>query len=159
MTILGIDPGYGILGWSVITDRLEVLGYGVITTPATEAFDDRLFSIHRELASIIERYKPDCVSMEKLFFAKNTTTALNVAKAIGAVILTFKMANLSCYEYTPLQVKQALTGFGRATKEQMQFMITKVFKIKEIPKPDDAADALAIAACHAFRGDGIARYR
>lgn len=151
MIILGIDPGYGILGWSVIEKNMRLLDYGVIETKSHLSIEDRIFIIHHELKRIIELYKPECGSIEKIFFQKNTKTAIDVAKTVGAIVLTLKMHNLDCFEYTPSQVKQALTGFGRATKEQMQFMVKKIFNIKEIPKPDDAADAIAIAACHSFK--------
>jgi len=148
--ILGIDPGYGILGWSVIENNLVMVDYGTIETSSKLRFDDRLLQIHLALKKIINEYAPECVSIEKIFFQKNTTTAMDVSKTIGAVILTIRMFNLQYYEYTPSQVKQSITGYGRATKEQMQQMVQKIFKIKELPKPDDAADALAVAACHSF---------
>ena len=150
MRILGIDPGYGILGWSIIDDSMKLIDFGVIETSPDIPFENRIYEIHLSLKKIISAYSPDCVAIEKLFFAKNTKTALNVAKAIGAIILTLKMSGLDYFEYTPTQVKQALTGFGRASKNQMQCMIMKIFKIKEIPEPDDAADALAVALCHSF---------
>jgi len=148
--ILGIDPGYGILGWSVIEKNLKIIDFGTIETSSSEKIDDRLLFIHEKLKQILVEYSPDTVAIEKLFFSKNTTTALNVAKAIGVVVLTIRIHGLDYAEYTPLQVKQAITGYGRASKEQMQVMIKKIFSLKEIPKPDDAADALAIAACHSF---------
>lgn len=150
MRILGIDPGYGILGWSVIESDLTLIDYGIIETSAKLRFDDRLLQIHLGLKKIITDYSPQCVSIEKLFFQRNSTTALDVSKAIGAVVLTVRLFNLDYYEYTPLQVKQAVTGYGRASKEQMQGMVKTIFKLKEVPQPDDAADALAVAACHSF---------
>ncbi len=151
MIILGIDPGYAILGWSVIKNDLTLIQYGTIESDSSEPFENRLLKIHNELSEIIERYKPDCVSMEKLFFQKNTKTAIDVAKVLGAVILTVTMLDITYFEYTPSQVKMALTGFGRASKEQIQHMVKTIFKLENVPKPDDAADALAIAACHSFR--------
>ncbi len=150
MKILGIDPGYGILGWSVIDKSLKLIDFGTIETPASDLLADRLFFIHQQLEQIIHTYKPDCASIEKLFFQKNTKTAIDVAKALGVIVLTLKKFDLPFSEYTPNQVKQALTGFGRASKEQMQQMVKTIFNLKEIPEPDDAADALAIAACHSF---------
>ncbi|MFC1670087.1 crossover junction endodeoxyribonuclease RuvC [Spirochaetota bacterium] len=150
MKILGIDPGYGILGWSIIDDNLKVFDFGTINTPKNKDLADRLLQIHDELSVIISKYKPETVAMERLFFAKNNTTAMDVAKTIGVVILLLKKSNLDYFEYTPSQVKLSITGFGRATKSQMQVMIKKIFNIKELPKEDDAADALAIAACHSF---------
>ncbi len=151
MRILGIDPGFAALGWSVIENDFKIVGFGVIKTSPEKPFEERLLAIHRELLELIGLYKPHCAAIEKLYFAKNTKTAMNVAKSIGAVILTLKMAHLDCIEYTPSQVKLAITGFGRASKEQMQTMIKRLFSISEIPKPDDAADALAIALCHSFK--------
>lgn len=151
MRILGIDPGYGILGWSVIEKNQALIDYGVITTDPHTAIDERLYQIHEQLTKIIALHKPDCAALEKLFFGNNITTGIDVAKAIGAVILTLKIHNIRYFEYTPSQVKQAITGYGRAGKEQMKFMIKSIFKLNELPKPDDAADALAIALCHSLR--------
>ena len=150
MRILGIDPGYGILGWSVIDSGFHIIQYGTIQTSSKQRIDDRLLDIHRGLIHIIETYKPDCAAMERLFFARNTTTALDVAKTMGVILLTLRQSGIDYTEYTPVQVKQAITGFGRASKEQMQTMVGRLFRIKEIPEPDDAADALAVAACHSF---------
>ncbi len=148
MRILSIDPGYATLGWAIIEGCLEIVDYGSIQTKSCLKIDERLFIIHDELNKIIDHYKPDCVAIEKLFFAKNTKTAVDVAKCIGVILLTAKLKGLGYNEYTPLQVKCAITGYGRAAKDQIQNMIMKIFKLKEIPRPDDAADALAIAACH-----------
>jgi len=149
--ILGIDPGYGILGWSVIENDLKIVQYGTIETAAHKRIDDRLLEIHEGISYIISTYSPDCAAIEKLYFAKNTTTALDVAKTIGVILLALKKANLDYAEYSPSQVKQSITTYGRASKQQMQTMIKTIFNLKEIPRPDDAADALAIAACHSFR--------
>jgi crossover junction endodeoxyribonuclease RuvC len=151
VTIIGIDPGYAILGWSVIDNNLLLIDYGTINTGPDLAFDDRLLEIHKELLKIISRYRPNSAAIEKIYFSKNAKTALDVAKAIGVIRLTLTLSGLKIEEYTPVQVKQAITGFGKASKEQMQVMIKKIFKLKDIPRPDDAADALAIAACHSFR--------
>ena len=150
MRILGIDPGYGALGWAVIDSDFKILGYGTIHTGSDERIDERLFQIKGRLLEIIEAHKPDCAAIEKLFFSRNTTTALDVAKTMGVVLLTFRENGIDFSEYAPVQVKRAITGYGKAAKEQMQVMITKIFGIKEMPKPDDAADAIAIAACCAL---------
>ncbi len=150
MRILGIDPGFGTLGWAVVKQNLSVVDYGAILTKSGTPIDDRLLEIHNQIIDIINIHKPDCVAIERLFFAKNTKTAIDVAKCIGVILLTIKLAGLNYNEYTPSQVKTALTGYGRASKEQMQNMVTKIFRLQEVPRPDDVADALAIAACHSF---------
>lgn len=151
MRILGIDPGYGILGWSVIEKNQKLIDYGIIKTDPGLDIEERLFEIHVRLTEIISLHKPECAAIEKLFFVNNITTGIDVAKTIGAVILTLRLQNISYDEYTPSQVKQAVTGYGRAGKEQMKFMIKSIFKLSELPSPDDAADALAIALCHSLR--------
>ncbi len=150
MKILGIDPGYGILGWSVIDSELRIIQYGTIRTGPEQRIDDRLFDIHRGITHIIRTYQPDCAAIEKLFFSRNTTTALDVSKVIGVILLCLRQSGIDYHEYAPVQVKKAITGFGRASKGQMQEMIKRVYRINEVPRPDDAADALAIAACHSF---------
>jgi crossover junction endodeoxyribonuclease RuvC len=149
--ILGIDPGYGILGWAVIDNNQKLLEYGTIETSGGLRIDERILTIHTKLNAIIEQFRPDTAGIEKLFFTKNMTTGLDVAKTIGAIILTLKLNNIVYAEYTPSQVKQAITGYGRAGKEQMTLMIKTIFKLKELPDRDDAADALAIALCHSLR--------
>jgi crossover junction endodeoxyribonuclease RuvC len=149
--VLGIDPGYGILGWSVIDKNQKLIDYGIIETPPGRNIDERLFSIHTQLMAIIDRYKPDCAAVEKIFFTKNIKTGMDVAKTIGALLLTLRLNNIGYHEYTPSQVKQAITGYGRAGKEQMKFMIKSIFGLSETPTPDDAADAIAIALCHSLR--------
>ena len=150
MRILGIDPGYGTLGWAVIDSNLKIFGYGTVHTSPGKRIDERLFQIRGQLLEIIETHKPDCAAIERLFFSRNTTTALDVAKTMGVVLLTFREKDIDFSEYAPVQVKRAVTGYGKADKEQMQVMITKIFGIKEAPKSDDAADAIAIAACCAL---------
>ena len=150
MKILGIDPGYGILGWSIVDSSMKIIAYGTLQTSSKQRIDERLSDLYRGLLHVVKTYEPECAAVEKLFFSRNTTTALDVAKTLGVVLLTFHLSGLDYAEYAPVQVKRAITGYGRATKEQMQKMIMKIFAIKEIPKPDDAADAVAIAACHAF---------
>ncbi len=158
MKILGIDPGFATLGWAVVDRSLRVIECGVIETEPGRAIDERLLEIHSQIAGIINKHKPDCVAIERLFFAKNTKTALDVSKCIGVILLTTRLAGLSYNEYTPLQVKTALTGYGRATKDQIQKMVVRLYRLKEIPRPDDVADALAIAACHSFRA-GVMRVK
>jgi crossover junction endodeoxyribonuclease RuvC len=148
--ILGIDPGYGILGWAVIASELKVISYGTIQTASGERIDERLLKIQDSLIEIIETHRPDCAAIERLFFSRNTTTALDVAKTMGVILLTLRRNGIDYAEYAPVQVKRAITGYGKAAKEQMQIMIMRIFNIGEIPKPDDAADAIAIAACHAL---------
>lgn len=150
MKILGIDPGYGRLGWAVVDARQTLIDYGVIETVAGQKIDDRLFEIHNRLKDLITLHRPACAAIEKLFFTKNLTTGLDIAKTIGAVILTLKLHDIGYCEYTPAQIKQAVTGYGRADKEQMQFMIKSIFSLTAPPTPDDAADALAIALCHSL---------
>ncbi len=151
MIVLGIDPGTAITGYGVITDRdsqPEVITYGAITTPADLALPNRLITIHREVLNLIDQYKPDQAAIEQLFFNKNVRTALAVGHARGVIMLALAEKNVPIYEYTPLEVKQAVTGNGRAEKKQIQEMIKILLELEKIPKPDDAADALAIAVCH-----------
>lgn len=154
MRILGIDPGTGILGFGVIDaepgGKAKLIDGGVIRTPAHQPLDERLIEIYRHIASEIAKTKPTVMAIEKLFFAQNVTTAMSVSHARGVVMLAGKLAGLEIAEYTPLQIKQALTGYGRADKKQMQEMVRVILGLKEIPKPDDCADALATAICHAM---------
>lgn len=151
MRILGIDPGTGILGFGVIDidarAKAALVDGGVIRTPVKEDDAVRLLTIYEELTDIIVNTKPQVMAVEKLFFAQNVTTAMTVAQARGVVLLTAMQAGLEIHEYTPLQIKQALTGYGRADKKQMQEMVRVILGLKEIPKPDDCADALAAALC------------
>lgn len=152
MRILGIDPGTGILGFGVIETgkgASQLVDAGVIRTPVHEDDAVRLLTIYEELSDIIAQNKPAAMSVEKLFFAQNVTTAMTVAQARGVVLLCGQQAGLEIFEYTPLQIKQALTGYGRADKKQMQEMVRVVLRLKEAPKPDDCADALAAALTHA----------
>ena len=154
MRILGIDPGTGILGFGIIdvnpSGNLKLIDGGVIRTPTNQEDSLRLKTIYDELSGIIKQNKPEAMSVEKLFFAQNVTTAMTVAQARGVVLLCGVQSGLSIFEYTPLQIKQALTGYGRADKKQMQEMVRVVLKLKDIPKPDDCADALAAAICHSM---------
>lgn len=148
--VLGIDPGYAITGYGVLRYEKSIcatLTYGVITTAPQELFSKRLERIHTELQKIILRYKPDIIAIEKLFFAKNAKTALKVGEARGVAILTAAQSKKTIREFTPLQIKQAITGYGFASKSQIQKMVQQILKLKSLPKPDDAADALAVALC------------
>lgn len=151
MRILGIDPGTGILGFGVIERQggnVKLVDAGVIRTPVKEDDAVRLLTIYEELTEIIADTKPQVMSVEKLFFAQNVTTAMTVAQARGVVLLCGKQAGLEIAEYTPLQIKQALTGYGRADKKQMQEMVRVTLGLKDVPKPDDCADAIAAALIH-----------
>lgn len=148
MRILGIDPGTGILGFGVIDvdkGNLKLVDAGVIKTPVNQADSDRLETIFNELNEIITECKPTVMAVEKLFFAKNVTTAMSVSQARGVVLLLGKQHKMELHEYTPMQIKQSMTGYGKATKAQIQEMVRTVLKLKSVPKPDDAADALACA--------------
>lgn len=151
MRILGIDPGTGILGFGVIEQqrgKVKLVDAGVIRTPVKEDDAVRLLTIYEELTEIIADTKPQVMSVEKLFFAQNVTTAMTVAQARGVVLLCGKQAGLEIFEYTPLQIKQALTGYGRADKKQIQEMVRVTLGLKDVPKPDDCADAIAAALIH-----------
>jgi crossover junction endodeoxyribonuclease RuvC len=153
MKILGIDPGTGILGFGVIekkSSKLSMLDAGVIRTSAKESDSQRLKTIYDELAGIIKHSSPDVMAVEKLFFAQNVTTAMSVSQARGAVLLCGEKHGLEVFEYTPLQIKQSITGYGRADKKQIQQMVKTILKLDDVPKPDDCADALACAITHAF---------
>ena len=155
MRILGIDPGFAIVGYGVIDSekgKSSVVDYGVITTPKEEKLPARLHMIYDDLAALIDKFKPDCMAIEELFFTKNITTGIAVAEARGVILLcaTHKLGHI--FEYTPNQIKEALTGYGKAAKAQMQFMVTRLLGLKSVPKPDDAADALAVALTQAQTG-------
>lgn len=153
MIILGIDPGYAIVGFGIIekTNKgVKVVDYGVIETHKSERMANRLNKIYDGICALIEKFKPDQFSMEELFFQNNQKTAINVAMARGVILLaaTKLLGSENLFEYTPLQIKQALTGVGRAEKQQVQYMVKAILNLNSIPKPDDAADALAVALCH-----------
>ncbi len=152
MRILGIDPGLAIVGYGVIEvddkNKAKVVDYGVVETPKGEGLAQRLVMIERGIIQLIETFHPDEIALEELFFAKNVTTAMSVAHARGVILATCVKNCGNLYEYTPLQIKQAITGYGRATKQQIQAMVKTLLSLKEIPKPDDAADGLAIALTH-----------
>ncbi len=152
MIILGIDPGYAIVGFGIIEynkGKYRVLDFGAITTPAGMAFPDRLKSVYEDLCYLFDKYKPDAMAVEKLFFNTNKKTAVDVAQARGAILLAARMNGAECFEYTPLQVKQSVVGYGRAEKKQVQEMTKQLLGLSAVPKPDDTADALAMAICHA----------
>ena len=153
MKILGIDPGTGIVGFGVVESaagNLKMIDAGVIRTPVKQQDSKRLKTIYDELSEVIKQNKPDVMAVEKLFFAQNVTTAMSVSQARGVILLCGEQASLPIFEYTPLQIKQAVTGYGRADKPQMQEMVRTILKLKETPKPDDCADALAAAICHSM---------
>lgn len=155
MRIFGIDPGIAIVGYGVIDyvgNNFKVIDYGVITTPSTMSPQRRLKCVYDELTEILKKYNPDAVAIEELFFNKNVKTAIQVGQARGVEILAAMNQNIELFEYTPLQVKQGVVGYGRATKNQVQEMVKMLLNLKEIPKPDDAADALAVAISHAHSG-------
>ena len=152
MVILGIDPGYAIVGYGVIeyqNNHFRVLDFGAITTKAHTDFNDRLLHIHAGLTNLIEIYKPQAMAIEKLFFNTNQKTAIDVAQARGVILLSARQHNVNIFEYTPLQVKQSVVGYGRAEKKQVQEMTKLILNLDAVPKPDDTADALAMAICHA----------
>ena len=158
MRILGIDPGFAIVGIGVVDyegNRFKTVEYGAITTNAGEDMFDRLKKIYDELTEVIERTNPDAVAIEELFFNSNQKTAINVAQARGVLVLAAKNKGVPVFEYTPLQVKQAVVGYGRAEKVQVQQMTKAILNLSEVPKPDDTADALAIAVCHAHTGGSL----
>ena len=151
MIILGIDPGYAIVGYGVLEyngNKFKVIEYGAITTDASMEMFDRLKSIHDDLNKIIERVKPDFMAIEELFFNSNQKTAINVAQARGVLLLSALNHGVEVFEYTPLQVKQAVAGYGRPDKNQVQQMVKLLLGLEKVPKPDDTADAVAIAICH-----------
>ena len=151
VVILGIDPGTAITGWGVITQDRNgpvVIGYGCIETSKHKTDVERLKETADDVKEIIARYRPDEMAIEELFFFKNLKTAIKVAQSRGVLLLNAIQAHLMIAEYTPLQIKQALTGYGKAEKKQVQLMVKNILKMEKIPKPDDAADALAVALCH-----------
>ncbi len=158
LRILGIDPGYAIVGYGILDHNgydLSVVGYGAITTPANSYMPLRLSDIYDDMNTIISRYKPDAMSIEKLFFTTNQKTGIDVAQARGVIILAAVRGGLSIYEYTPLQVKQSVAGYGKAPKKQVMEMTRTLLSLPSVPKPDDTADALALAICHAHSANAI----
>ena len=155
MKILGIDPGIAIVGWGVIEysgNRFRTLGYGSVQTPAGMPTEQRLVAVHDGIKELIDAYEPDCMSIEELFWNTNQTTGIRVSEARGVILLAAAQKKIDIFEYTPLQVKQAVVGYGRAEKKQVISMVTMLLGLEKPPKPDDTADALALAICHAHSG-------
>ena len=151
MRILGIDPGYGITGFGLVEaqrGQFQLLRCGAITTPAGMDFSARLEIIYEDMRQLLEVAKPDAVAIEELFFGQNVTTGIGVAQSRGVILLAIRQAGLPVYQYKPMQVKQAVVGYGNATKHQVQDMTKRLLHLQAMPKPDDAADAIAIALCH-----------
>lgn len=151
MRILGIDPGYAIMGWGVLDfvgNRFSVVDYGSITTDAGAEMSERLRYLYSQLCSVIAEYEPEEAAIEELFYQNNAKTVILVGEARGVALLACANRGLSIAEYTPLQIKQALVGYGRADKKQVQAMVKAILNLKEVPKPDDTADAVAAAICH-----------
>ncbi len=158
MRILGIDPGYAIVGYGLVdyeSNHFKVVDYGAVTTAAHTPFNLRLMDIYTGLDAVIQRFKPDAMSIEKLFFNTNSKTAIDVAQARGVIVFAAAKAGLKIAEYTPLQVKQSVVGYGRAEKKQVQEMTKLLLNLSSVPKPDDTADALALAICHAHSSGSI----
>ena len=152
MRILGIDPGYGITGFGLVDAQrgnTTLLHCGVITTPAGMDFSARLEIIYEDMRKLLDMAKPDAVAIEELFFGQNVTTGIGVAQSRGVILLAIRQAGVPVYAYKPMQVKQAVVGYGNATKHQVMDMTKRLLKLSQMPKPDDAADAIAIALCHA----------
>ena len=156
MKVLGIDPGYDIIGWSVVGDNFSLVDYGIIKTSPSDPLETRLLQIHRSLDVIIRDYFPDHAAVEKLFFKNNAKSVMDVSKAIGVILLTLKIHELPFSEYTPIQVKQSVTGFGHAEKTQVKYVIEKLTGVASLKGPDDAVDSIGIALCHMMRS-GAAR--
>lgn len=160
MIILGIDPGFAITGYGIVKytgNKFSLIDYGAVTTAAKEPLPERLLKLNESLTEILQKNAPDAVAVEELFFNKNIKTALNVGHGRGVALFTAAKAGIEVFEYTPLQVKQSVAGYGRADKQQIQQMVKVMLNLREIPKPDDAADALAVAICHgnSYRMAGI----
>ncbi|MBO5123367.1 MAG: crossover junction endodeoxyribonuclease RuvC [Oscillospiraceae bacterium] len=160
MRILGIDPGVAIVGFGVVDSEggtQRMVQYGAINTPANTPLAARLVQIEQDLMELLQQFKPDEVAIEELFFSKNITTGIAVAHARGVILATVEKAGIPLYEYTPMQVKQAVVGYGLAEKNQVMDMTKRLLKLRSVPKPDDAADALAIAICHARSATSLLR--
>ena len=160
MRILGIDPGTAIMGWVVIDadgGEVALVSYGVLTTPAKTPLPQRVELLYNGLAHVLAAYRPDAAGIEELFFSKNVTTALSVAHARGVALLALQQAGVRIFEYKPMAVKQAVVGYGHADKQQMQHLVQMTLNLDHLPQPDDAADALAVAICHAYSAPLLAR--
>lgn len=151
LRVLGLDPGTATTGWAILSEKKGEIfaeAFGHISTEKNTAEAKRILEINKDLLAIIKKYKPQEAAVEKLFFFKNKKTIIEVGQSRGALLLTLEQNHVKIFGYTPLQVKQAITGYGRADKRQMQLMVKNILRLKEIPKPDDTADAIAIALCH-----------
>lgn len=151
MRVLGIDPGYAIVGWGVLDhmgNRFTPVGYGAVTTPAGVPLEQRLAQVYEGVCQVMDTYKPEALSIEKLFYQHNQTTVIGVAEARGVILLAAAQRGIPITEYTPMQVKQSVVGYGKAEKKQVMLMTQRLLNMKQIPRPDDAADALALAICH-----------
>ena len=158
MLILGIDPGLATIGFGFVQksgDRYRAVEYGAITTKPHQIVEKRLAEIYDEMIGLIDRHRPDCMAVEELFFNSNATTAIDVAMARGVILLAAYQKGVEVYEYTPLEVKSSVVGYGRAEKQQVQYMVKLMLGLNETPKPDDTADALALALCHGTRIRGF----
>lgn len=158
LLVLGIDPGYAIVGYGVVQyhqNRFTPIAYGAVTTKAGVEFSARLDTIYQDVAEIMRRYRPEALAIEKLFFNTNTTTAIDVAQARGVILLAAHQNGIPVYEYTPPQVKQAVTGYGKAEKKQIQELTRRLLRLEKVPKPDDTADALAMAICHCHSASSL----
>ncbi len=161
MKIMGIDPGLAKTGWGVIelqaNSKICLIGYGCITTSKNYKMDERLSSIYGEICELISKFKPDEGSIEEIFFASNAKTAINVAHARGVIMIALNHSGIKVFEYTPLEIKKAVVGYGKADKAQVQYMVRSIMGLKEVPKPDHASDAIAAALCHgnAFKLNSI----
>ena len=152
MVVMGVDPGYAIVGWGAVaykSNTYKPLGFGAITTDADTDFNKRLQIIYDEIYNLLDRCRPDAMAIERLYFTTNQKTAIDVAQARGVILLAARQHGVPIFEYTPLQVKQSVVGYGRAEKHQVMEMTKSLLGLKAVPKPDDTADALAIAICHA----------
>ena len=160
MRVLGIDPGYAIVGWGVVEymgNRFAPVGYGAVITEKDTPFEQRLIEIYDGVLDMCKRYQPEALSIEKLYYQHNQTTVIGVAEARGVILLAAAKCGVPIYEYTPMQVKQAVVGYGLADKKQVMDMTKRLLKLKAVPRPDDAADALAIALCHARSATSLLR--
>ena len=158
MLILGIDPGYAIVGYGLVeyqSNRFRTVEYGAITTPAGMDFSQRLEMIYRQMQILLTKYHPQAIAVEKLYFQNNQKTAIDVAQARGVILLAARLEGIELFEYTPLQVKSSVVGYGQAVKKQVQEMTRMLLHLDAVPKPDDTADALAIAICHAHSSGSL----
>ncbi|MBQ8896130.1 MAG: crossover junction endodeoxyribonuclease RuvC [Clostridia bacterium] len=157
MLILGIDPGLATIGFGLVMkngDKYRAIEYGAITTAPKQMIEKRLDEIYDSMVEILTKYKPDCMAIEEIFFNNNITTAIDVSMARGVILLAAYKCGVDIYEYTPLEVKSSVVGYGRAEKQQIQYMVRLMLNLNETPKPDDTADALALALCHGMRTNG-----